>query len=157
MLGLTFDKLVIVALIAAVIVGPQRLPQYAQRLAETVRAIRSFMDTARKHAEAEVGAPLSAADWEQWDIRRYDPRRVLREALEDSRESETADSPPGEPAADPPAEPQVPPEEKPKYIIAGSSGHPRRILVSSSAEVSLEQEDPGPGTSGEAAERDPTP
>lgn len=145
MLGLTFDKLVIVALIAAVIVGPQRLPQYAQKLAETIRAVRSFVDTARRHAEAEVGAPLSAADWEQWDIRRYDPRRVLREALEDSRESEPADSSPAEPVADPPSTA----EEKPKYIIAGSSGHPRRILVSPSSNVVPEQED---GEAGVASE-----
>ena len=154
MLGLTFDKLVIVALIAAVIVGPQRLPQYAQKLAETIRAIRSFMDTARRHAEAEVGVPLSAADWEQWDIRRYDPRRVLREALEDSRESGPADSPPEDLAA----APQAPAEEKPKYIIAGSSGHPRRILVSPSSGVSPEEdgeyEDSERGASEDVAERD---
>lgn len=79
MFGLTFEKLLVLALIAAVIVGPSRLPQYAHRLAELIRSVRSFLDAARERTEAETGVSLE--EWKQMDPRRYDPRRIVREAL----------------------------------------------------------------------------
>ncbi|WOF22920.1 twin-arginine translocase TatA/TatE family subunit [Microbacterium betulae] len=80
MFGLTFEKLLVIAAIAAVVIGPQRLPRYAERLGELIRAFRAFLDAARERTAAETG--LSAEDWKALDPRRYDPRRIVREALE---------------------------------------------------------------------------
>lgn len=157
MLGLSIDKLLVVAIVAALIIGPARLPGYAQRLGEIVRGLRSFLDAARARAEVETG--LSKEDWESMDPRRYDPRRIVREALaepepEPKPEADAAvasmapapaapepdaravpDAIPGAAVAlDPgPAEPGSAPTPAVRYIITGSSAHPRRVLVSASA------------------------
>ncbi len=110
MLGLTFDKLMIVAVVAAVIVGPQRLPAYAERLRDLIRSVRDFVDLAKARAEAEAG--LSREEWESLDPRRYDPRRILRDALD------------AEPPISTPEE-----DEARTWAVTGSSGHPRRRSV----------------------------
>jgi len=142
MLGLSIDKLLVVAIVAALIIGPARLPGYARRLGEIVRGLRSFLDAARARAEAETG--LTKEDWASMDPRRYDPRRIVREAL--AEPVADAPAPAGEPApavpgpdarADADAMPgtAAAPEPEPaaRYIITGSSAHPRRVLVAASA------------------------
>ena len=42
MFGLTLEKLVIIAAIAAFLIGPQRLPEYAGHLARLVKKIKEF-------------------------------------------------------------------------------------------------------------------
>ncbi|GAA3667768.1 Sec-independent protein translocase subunit TatA/TatB [Microbacterium marinilacus] len=143
MLGLTVEKLFVVAILAAVIIGPARLPAYAQRLGEFARAVRSFTETARARAESEAGLPLSAEEWRELDPRRYDPRRIIQEALAQERggavpPASAADATdPGRPEAGSPSDPAPPSadpappaaEPAPRYIIGGTSAHPRRILV----------------------------
>lgn len=58
MFGLTFDKLLLVMLVAGIVIGPQRLPMYARHFAEIVRAMRSLVETTRAAAEAEMGVSL---------------------------------------------------------------------------------------------------
>ncbi|MFT4215355.1 MAG: hypothetical protein QM622_11350 [Microbacterium sp.] len=81
MFGLTMEKLFLVALVAAFILGPHRLPQYAARLGRFVNELRSFTAAARATTEREAGAILPVHELE--DLRRYDPRTILREALRD--------------------------------------------------------------------------
>lgn len=83
MLGLSFDKLIIVGVVAAFIIGPQRLPLYAARLARLVRRLTDFVERAKKQAADEV-PELADVDWAKLDPRRYDPRRIMRNALSDS-------------------------------------------------------------------------
>lgn len=80
MLGLSFDKLLIIGVIAAFIIGPQRLPLYAARLARLARTLTDFVEDAKKKATDEV-PELADVDWAKLDPRRYDPRRIVREAL----------------------------------------------------------------------------
>ena len=150
MLELSIDKLMVVAIVAALIIGPQRLPGSAQRLGEIVRGLRSFLDAARARAEAETG--LTKEDWVSMDPRRYDPRRIVREALAEPAANAPATAaapvlavPEPDARADadamsgaasaPEPEPAAAPEPAPAacYIITGSSAHPRRVLVSASA------------------------
>lgn len=81
MFGLTFDKLLLIAVIAGFLLGPHRLPAYAQKLGETVRALRAFAESARVKAESELNISLPAATVQSLDIRQYDPRRIVRDAL----------------------------------------------------------------------------
>lgn len=81
-LGFSFDKLLIIAAIAVMLVGPQRLPMYAQKLGEFVRNVRKYADTARERVREEVGAEVfDDIDWQKLDPRQYDPRRIIRDAL----------------------------------------------------------------------------
>lgn len=130
MIGLTFDKLLVVAFLAAVLVGPQRLPGYTQRLAETARGLRTYVEATRAEA-TKAGIPVRRADWERLDPRRYDPRRIVTEALRDPGLAvpETAAAGPHGPhlQAVPPAEQPV---AGPTWVVTGDSAHPRRRRVS---------------------------
>jgi sec-independent protein translocase protein TatB len=82
-LGLTFDKLLIIGLIAVFVVGPQRLPYYASQLARLVKSVRSLADSAKDRMREEMGPDFDDVDWKKLDPRQYDPRRIIREALLD--------------------------------------------------------------------------
>ncbi|MFT4124078.1 MAG: twin-arginine translocase TatA/TatE family subunit [Microbacteriaceae bacterium] len=99
MFGLSFEKLVVVLVVAAVIIGPTRLPAYATRLAELIRSFRRFLETSRERAEQESGVPFTRREWDQL-VTQYDPRRIVREAL---AEPVSAVPPAGAPAAGVPA------------------------------------------------------
>lgn len=81
MLGLSFEKLLIIGVIAVFIVGPQRLPKYAAKLASFVRSLRAMADNAKDRMREEMGPDFEDVDWKKLDPRQYDPRRIIREAL----------------------------------------------------------------------------
>lgn len=79
--GLTFEKLLIVAVLLLLLIGPERLPGYASKLAQWARKARDYVDGARDRVRDELGPELDDIDWKQLDPRQYDPRRIIREAL----------------------------------------------------------------------------
>jgi sec-independent protein translocase protein TatB len=88
--GLTFDKLIIIAVIAVFLVGPDRLPSYAAQLARIVKSLRSMADGAKDRMREEMGPEFDEVDWKKLDPRQYDPRRIIREALLEDSETGTA-------------------------------------------------------------------
>lgn len=85
MFGLTLEKLFLVALVAAMIIGPQRFALYTRGLSRTVRSLRGFVEATRARAERDLGMPLSHAEWQALNLRQYDPRAIVREALDDRK------------------------------------------------------------------------
>jgi sec-independent protein translocase protein TatB len=85
--GLTFDKLLIVAIIAAFLIGPERLPVYAARLGQLTRSLRDFANGAKTRMREEMGPEFDEVDWKKLDPRQYDPRRIIREALLDDQDT----------------------------------------------------------------------
>jgi len=79
--GLTFEKLIIIGIIALVLIGPERLPRYAEQLGGWARQLREFIGGAQTRLRDEVGPEFDEIDWKQLDPRHYDPRRIIREAL----------------------------------------------------------------------------
>ncbi|OJX62284.1 MAG: Sec-independent protein translocase TatB [Micrococcales bacterium 73-13] len=79
--GLTFDKLLLIAVLALLLIGPERLPAYARRLGEWTRRLRDYLGGARERMREEMGPEFDEIDWKQLDPRQYDPRRIIREAL----------------------------------------------------------------------------
>jgi sec-independent protein translocase protein TatB len=79
--GLSFEKVLIIAVIAAFLLGPQKLPQYAASLARLVKRVRQMADTAQERVREEMGPEFEDLDWRRMDPRQYDPRRIIREAL----------------------------------------------------------------------------
>lgn len=81
MLGLTFDKILVIALIASFVLGPQRLPEAAAALGRMVRNLRKLADDTTGRIREEVGPDFDDIDWTRLDPRQYDPRRIIRDAL----------------------------------------------------------------------------
>jgi sec-independent protein translocase protein TatB len=84
--GLSFDKLLIIGIIAVFVLGPERLPYYASQLARLVRRARDLANGAKDRMREEMGPEFDDIDWKKLDPRQYDPRRIIREALIDSDE-----------------------------------------------------------------------
>lgn len=78
MFGLDGEKLLVIAVIAAILIGPRRLPAAAQWLRKAVATMRTLADTASDRAREELGDDI---DWVKLDPRQYDPRRIIRDAL----------------------------------------------------------------------------
>lgn len=89
-MGLTFDKLLVILVIALIILGPERLPYYAQKLGELVKGLKKMADGAKDRVKDEMGPEFEDIDWAQLDPRQYDPRRIIRDALKDEEEDTPA-------------------------------------------------------------------
>jgi sec-independent protein translocase protein TatB len=85
-LGINGLELVVLVLIAVVVLGPERLPEYAAQLARLVKGLRRMASGAREQLREEVGPELDEVDWRKLDPRQYDPRRIIKEALLDDIE-----------------------------------------------------------------------
>jgi sec-independent protein translocase protein TatB len=81
--GLTFDKILVIGVIAVFLLGPERLPHYAAQLGRLVRSLRDMATGAKARMKDELGEDFDEVEWQKLDPRQYDPRRIIREALLD--------------------------------------------------------------------------
>jgi sec-independent protein translocase protein TatB len=88
MFGLTFEKIILIGVVAVFLLGPERLPHYAGRLARLVRQLRALADGAKVRMRDELGPDVDEIDWKRLDPRQYDPRRIIREALLDENSAQ---------------------------------------------------------------------
>lgn len=121
MFGLTVEKLFLVVLLAGFLLGPHRLPVYARELGRTVRSFRDFVETQRARAESGTGADLLRQEWQTFDPRAYDPRRVVRDALADRPEPPSYDDHVHAQAT------TVRPGQT--HLVVGDAAHPRRVRL----------------------------
>ncbi|MBS1697939.1 MAG: Sec-independent protein translocase TatB [Actinobacteria bacterium] len=106
--GITIEKLLVIGVIAALLVGPERLPRYAESFARLVKKAGDYLRGAKDRMREEVGPEIDELDWRKLDPRQYDPRRIIRDALLDDT-----------PATPRPAAPAAPVESAP--AAAGSA------------------------------------
>lgn len=81
MFGVNGWEIVLLALIAVFVLGPDRLPDYAAKLARGIRKLRVMAEGAKGQLKDQLGPEYSDINWRQYDPRQYDPRRIVREAL----------------------------------------------------------------------------
>ncbi|MDN5795082.1 MAG: preprotein translocase subunit TatA [Intrasporangium sp.] len=74
-------EFILLIVLAVVILGPERLPEYAAKLARFVRQAKQLAERAKTQLKDEMGPEFSDIDWRAYDPRQYDPRRIVREAL----------------------------------------------------------------------------
>lgn len=101
MFGINGGELVVLLVLVAVVVGPERLPGYAQQLGRWARGVRAVVQDAKDRMSDEMGE--DALDWAAFDPRQYDPRRIVQDALHE-------EPPPGQvpgPTASPVRAPRV--------------------------------------------------
>jgi sec-independent protein translocase protein TatB len=85
--GINGSELIILAILAVVILGPERLPEYAAQLARFVKQLKTMAAGAKEQLREEVGDEIVDMDWRKLDPRQYDPRRIIKEALLDDDEA----------------------------------------------------------------------
>lgn len=90
--GLTAEKIILLVVLAALIIGPSRLPDVAARLGNVVRALRRLASNAEGRLREELGPEFDEVDWRRLDPRRYDPRQITRAALEEDGSPPAADT-----------------------------------------------------------------
>ncbi|MDT0249376.1 twin-arginine translocase TatA/TatE family subunit [Actinomyces oris] len=81
MFGINGNEFLVIILVAVIVVGPQRLPEYTRKLTQLVRQLRAFLDNARSQIAEEVGPEMADLDLSSLDPRQYDPRKIVRDAL----------------------------------------------------------------------------
>lgn len=81
-------EFLIIIILALVLIGPQRLPGYVEKLRNFIRAARDMADGAKTQLKAEMGPEYQDVDWRQYDPRQYDPRKIVREALFDDPDAD---------------------------------------------------------------------
>lgn len=80
MFDINSGELLVIALVAVVLLGPDRLPEYVRGLRGLARRARDFVRDGRASLERELGDEV---DWSRMDPRQYDPRTIVRDALFD--------------------------------------------------------------------------
>jgi sec-independent protein translocase protein TatB len=90
MFGLSGEKLLLIGLIAVFVLGPERLPVYAQRFAQWIKRTKVWLDGAQDRAKQELGEDYRDVDWKKMDPRQYDPRRIIRDALSEEPSQKVA-------------------------------------------------------------------
>lgn len=81
MFGINGSEALILVVVALLVVGPERLPRYAERLGLLARQVRDVARHAKARVDDELGGQLGEVDWQSLDPRQYDPRRIVRDAL----------------------------------------------------------------------------
>ncbi len=80
-LGINGSELLVLAVLAVVILGPEKLPEYAAQLARLVKELRRMATGAKEQLREEVGDDIADMDWRRLDPRQYDPRKIIKDAL----------------------------------------------------------------------------
>jgi sec-independent protein translocase protein TatB len=87
--GIGLPELMVIIVVAVVVFGPDRLPDFARQAGRFVRQVRTFTQSARDDIRSELGPEF--ADFELTDL---DPRRAMRKYIQDAwDESEDVDAP----------------------------------------------------------------
>ena len=93
MAGVNGWEFILLIVIAVVVLGPERLPEYAAKLGRLVRQARAMAEGAKGQLREQMGPEFDDIDWRQYDPRQYDPRRIVREALLDPSPQDPSGSP----------------------------------------------------------------
>ncbi len=109
MWGVGLPELVVILVVALVVLGPDKLPEFARQSGRMIRQLRRLSQQARDDIRSELGPEYS--DFELTDL---DPRRAIRkhilEAWDDADQPTNGSSPSGgRPSTRPLADGELPP------------------------------------------------
>lgn len=106
MMGIGFAEFLVIGVVAMLVFGPDRLPDFARQAGRMIRQVRGLARQARDDIRSELGPEY--ADFELTDL---DPRRAIRKHVMEAWEDD-------EDAATTPKAPKAPPlraGERPPY------------------------------------------
>ncbi len=86
MFGIGLPELTVIIVVAILMFGPDRLPEFARQAGRLVRQIRQFTESARDDLRNELGPEF--ADFELTDL---DPRQAVRKHILEAWEDVDSD------------------------------------------------------------------
>ncbi|MDT0202088.1 sec-independent translocase [Nocardioides sp. AE5] len=89
MFGVGLPELAVIAVVAVLVFGPDKLPELARQAGRMVRQVKSFADSARDDLRQELGP-----EYADLELRDLDPRSIVRKhVIEAMDEAPGATSP----------------------------------------------------------------
>jgi sec-independent protein translocase protein TatB len=89
--GVGLPEMAVIAVIAVIVFGPDRLPEFARQAGRMLRQLRNFSNAARDDIRKELGPEF--ADFELADL---DPRRAVRKYMSDVMDDDPGETVPVE-------------------------------------------------------------
>jgi sec-independent protein translocase protein TatB len=89
MFGIGFPELAVIAFVALLVLGPDKLPVLAKQAAGVVRRMRDVATNARDELRTELGPAYS-----DLELRDLDPRTIVRKHVIEAMEDAEAESSP---------------------------------------------------------------
>src|SRR6478609_7801323 len=77
MLDVNGWELIMLVVVGILVLGPERLPEYAGKLANMVRQVRNLATNARSQLKDQMGPEFEDVDWRQFDPRQDDPAQEV--------------------------------------------------------------------------------
>ena len=84
MLGIGVPEMFVIALVAMLLFGPDRLPDLARQAGKFVRTVRQMAENAKDDLGREMGE-----DFSDINLRDLDPRQIVRKNFLDDLDDET--------------------------------------------------------------------
>ena len=88
MFGVGLPEFAVIALVAVLVFGPDRLPELARQAGRMVRQVRRMANSARDELRAEHGP-----EYADLELRDLDPREIVRRHIAEVLEDEDDDEP----------------------------------------------------------------
>lgn len=85
--GINGGEFIVLVLIALLVLGPERLPEYTRKFTDWLRSMKGMAEGAKEQFKEETGRDFDEIEWRKYDPRQYDPRRMIREALREPVDS----------------------------------------------------------------------
>lgn len=81
--GINSLEFLFLLVIAMLVIGPDKLPEYVAKARDGVKRARDMADGAKGQLKEQMGPEFEDINWRQYDPRQYDPRKIVRQALFD--------------------------------------------------------------------------
>ena len=86
MFGVGLPELAVIAFVAVLVFGPDKLPDFARQAGRMVKTVRSYANQARDELREELGP-----EYADLDLRDLDPRAIVKKHLYEAMNEDLTD------------------------------------------------------------------
>ncbi|MDP3892981.1 sec-independent translocase [Nocardioides sp.] len=104
MFGVGLAELAVLAFVAVLVVGPEKLPDLARQAGRMARQLRTLANNARDELREELGP-----EYADLELRDLDPRTIVRKHIMEAMEDDSRSGPPERTGQRPLTRGEVPP------------------------------------------------